>query len=54
VDAEDIAEVLGRGAHLVGHSYGGLGCLLAAASGSRSWRHSDSNPATPGSSPGRR
>jgi pimeloyl-ACP methyl ester carboxylesterase len=31
VDAEDIAEVLGRGAHLVGHSYGGLGCLLAAA-----------------------
>jgi pimeloyl-ACP methyl ester carboxylesterase len=31
VDAEEIAEVLGRGAHLVGHSYGGLGCLLAAA-----------------------
>jgi pimeloyl-ACP methyl ester carboxylesterase len=31
VDAEDIAEILGRGAHLVGHSYGGLGCLLAAA-----------------------
>jgi pimeloyl-ACP methyl ester carboxylesterase len=31
VDAEDIAEVLGRRAHLVGHSYGGLGCLLAAA-----------------------
>jgi pimeloyl-ACP methyl ester carboxylesterase len=31
VDAADIAEVLGDGAHLVGHSYGGLGCLLAAA-----------------------
>jgi pimeloyl-ACP methyl ester carboxylesterase len=31
VDAANIAEVLGDGAHLVGHSYGGLGCLLAAA-----------------------
>lgn len=31
VDAADIGKVLGDGAHLVGHSYGGLGCLLAAA-----------------------
>ncbi len=31
VDAEDIAALLGDGAHLVGHSYGGLGALLAAA-----------------------
>ena len=31
VDAEDIAELMGDGAHLVGHSYGGLGALLAAA-----------------------
>jgi pimeloyl-ACP methyl ester carboxylesterase len=30
-DAEDIAELLGDGAHLVGHSYGGLGALFAAA-----------------------
>lgn len=30
-DADDIAELLGDGAHLVGHSYGGLGALLAAA-----------------------
>ncbi len=30
-DAEDIAEVIGEGAHLVGHSYGGLGVLFAAA-----------------------
>jgi pimeloyl-ACP methyl ester carboxylesterase len=30
-DAEDIADLLGDGAHLVGHSYGGLGVLLAAA-----------------------
>jgi pimeloyl-ACP methyl ester carboxylesterase len=30
-DAEDIAEVMGDGAHLVGHSYGGLGVLFAAA-----------------------
>jgi pimeloyl-ACP methyl ester carboxylesterase len=30
-DAEDIAEVMEDGAHLVGHSYGGLGVLLAAA-----------------------
>jgi pimeloyl-ACP methyl ester carboxylesterase len=31
VDAADIAALLGEGAHLVGHSYGGLGALLAAA-----------------------
>lgn len=30
-DAADVAELLGDGAHLVGHSYGGLGALLAAA-----------------------
>ena len=30
-DAEDIAELMGDGAHLVGHSSGGLGVLLAAA-----------------------
>ena len=30
-DAADIAELLSDGAHLVGHSYGGLGALLAAA-----------------------
>jgi pimeloyl-ACP methyl ester carboxylesterase len=30
-DAEDIAEVMGDGAHLVGHSYGGLGVMHAAA-----------------------
>jgi pimeloyl-ACP methyl ester carboxylesterase len=30
-DARDIAEALGDGAHLVAHSYGGLGALLAAA-----------------------
>jgi pimeloyl-ACP methyl ester carboxylesterase len=30
-DAEDIAELMGHGAHLVGHSYGGLGVLCAAA-----------------------
>jgi pimeloyl-ACP methyl ester carboxylesterase len=30
-DAEDIAELMGDGSHLVGHSYGGLGVLLAAA-----------------------
>lgn len=30
-DADDIAEHLGDGAHLVGHSYGGLGAMLAAA-----------------------
>ena len=32
-DAEDIAKVMGDGAHLVGHSYGGLGVLFAAARG---------------------
>lgn len=30
-DAEDIAELLGDGAHLVGHSYGGLGAIVAAS-----------------------
>lgn len=30
-DADDIAGLLGDGAHLVGHSYGGVGALLAAA-----------------------
>ncbi len=30
-DADDIVEVMGEGAHLVGHSYGGLGAMLAAA-----------------------
>lgn len=31
VDAADIAELLGDGAHLVAHSYGGVGALLASA-----------------------
>jgi pimeloyl-ACP methyl ester carboxylesterase len=31
-DAEDIAELMDDGAHLVGHSYGGLGAMYAAAS----------------------
>ena len=31
VDADDIIDLMGDGAHLVGHSYGGLGVLLAAA-----------------------
>ncbi|WP_433338127.1 alpha/beta fold hydrolase [Spirillospora sp. CA-294931] len=30
-DADDIADLLGRGAHLVGHSYGAVGAMLAAA-----------------------
>jgi pimeloyl-ACP methyl ester carboxylesterase len=30
-DANDIADLMGEGAHLVGHSYGGLGALFAAA-----------------------
>src|SRR6516225_7595311 len=30
VDAGDIAELLGPGAHLVGHSYGGIVSMLAA------------------------
>lgn len=30
-DAQDIAALLGDGAHLVGHSYGALGALIAAA-----------------------
>jgi len=32
VDARDIAEALDEGAHLVAHSYGSVGALLAAAS----------------------
>ena len=31
VDADDIAGLMGNGAHLVGHSYGGHGVLFAAA-----------------------
>lgn len=31
VDAEDVAALLGEGAHLVGQSYGGVAALLAAA-----------------------
>jgi pimeloyl-ACP methyl ester carboxylesterase len=31
IDADDIAELLGDGAHVVGHSYGGVGALLGAA-----------------------
>jgi pimeloyl-ACP methyl ester carboxylesterase len=34
-DADDVAELLGDGAHLVGHSYGGVVSLLAAARNSR-------------------
>lgn len=30
-DTDDIAELMGDAAHLVGHSYGGLGVLFAAA-----------------------
>lgn len=30
-DADDIAALMGDGAHLVGHSYGGLGAMFAAA-----------------------
>jgi pimeloyl-ACP methyl ester carboxylesterase len=30
-DAEDIVALMGEGAHLVGHSYGGLGTIFAAA-----------------------
>lgn len=30
-DADDIDHLLGDGAHLVGHSYGGLGAMIAAA-----------------------
>ena len=30
-DADDIVDLIGEGAHLVGHSYGGLGALFAAA-----------------------
>lgn len=30
-DADDIAELLGDGAHLVGHSYGAVGAMVAAA-----------------------
>jgi pimeloyl-ACP methyl ester carboxylesterase len=31
VDADDIVELMDDGAHLVGHSYGGLGAMVAAA-----------------------
>jgi pimeloyl-ACP methyl ester carboxylesterase len=31
VDADDIVTLIGDGAHLVGHSYGGLGAMIAAA-----------------------
>jgi pimeloyl-ACP methyl ester carboxylesterase len=31
IDATHIAELLGQGAHLVGHSYGAVGAMLAAA-----------------------
>ena len=31
VDADDIVGLMGEGAHLVGHSYGGLGAMFAAA-----------------------
>ncbi|MBW4717135.1 alpha/beta fold hydrolase [Saccharothrix obliqua] len=31
VDAEDVVHLLGSGAHLVGHSYGAVGAMLAAA-----------------------
>jgi pimeloyl-ACP methyl ester carboxylesterase len=31
VDADDIVSLMGDGAHLVGHSYGGVGVMLAAA-----------------------
>lgn len=30
-DADDIADLMGEGAHLVGHSYGGVGAMFAAA-----------------------
>src|SRR5512134_2201578 len=30
-DADDIVALMDQGAHLVGHSYGGLGALFAAA-----------------------
>ncbi|MFI7482506.1 alpha/beta fold hydrolase [Kocuria sp. M1R5S2] len=30
-DGDDVAELLGNGAHLVGHSYGGLSAMVAAA-----------------------
>ncbi|MFC4908888.1 alpha/beta fold hydrolase [Actinomadura gamaensis] len=30
-DADDVAELLGDGAHLVGHSYGAVGAMIAAA-----------------------
>lgn len=34
-DAADLAELLGGGAHLVGHSYGAIACVLAPAEGRR-------------------
>jgi pimeloyl-ACP methyl ester carboxylesterase len=40
-DADDICDLMGSGAHLLGHSYGGLGALRAAArSGRRAARSS--------------
>jgi pimeloyl-ACP methyl ester carboxylesterase len=30
-DADDVADLLGDGAHIVGHSYGGLSAMIAAA-----------------------
>src|SRR5262249_28744094 len=38
IDAGDVAELLAGGAHLVGHSYGALGALLAAAARPRAVR----------------
>lgn len=31
VDADDVVSLLGEGTHLVGHSYGGVAAMLAAA-----------------------
>ena len=39
-DTDDIAELMGDGAHLVGHSYGGLGAMFAAARGPKRRCHS--------------
>jgi pimeloyl-ACP methyl ester carboxylesterase len=38
VDAEDVTGLIGAGAHLVGHSYGGVVAMLAAASRPRAVR----------------
>jgi pimeloyl-ACP methyl ester carboxylesterase len=37
-DADDICDLMSSGAHLVGHSYGGLGALHAAARSGRRGR----------------